>query len=229
MERPYSTPAGQNTADMGTDYLKLLASGDADHPWRLGRFNAAGEELHYDSGSSSWVDSTSPAYATGDQWDDAGVVLALYADGYFYESYPNLYGLYVSLSTTYNLGDGETYTPTSEYNDCVNLAAYGQEVAVAKSSAIEDSGSGSGSGDGGSAAPDPTMPDTGASVRTTIIVSVLAAVVFAFAFFVYASRRKLRFAWTNDRVASLMDDLDARLTGMEQRAKAAAARRKLRK
>lgn len=73
------------------------------------------------------------------------------------------------------------------------------------------------------------MPDTGASVRTTIIVSVSAAVVFAFAFFVYASRRKLRFAWTNDRVASLMDDLDARLTGMEQRAKAAAARRKLRK
>ena len=73
------------------------------------------------------------------------------------------------------------------------------------------------------------MPDTGASVRTTIIVSVSAAVVFAFAFFVYASRRKLRFAWTNDRVASLMDDLDARLSGMEQRAKAAAARRKLRK
>jgi hypothetical protein len=73
------------------------------------------------------------------------------------------------------------------------------------------------------------MPDTGASVRTVIIVSLVAAVVFAFAFFVYASRRNLRFAWTNDRVASLMDDLDARLTGMEQRARAAAARRKLRK
>ncbi len=74
-----------------------------------------------------------------------------------------------------------------------------------------------------------SMPDTGATVRTSIIVSTSAAVVFAFAFFVYASRRKLRFAWTNDRVASLMDDLDARLSGMEQRAKAAAARRKLRK
>jgi hypothetical protein len=73
------------------------------------------------------------------------------------------------------------------------------------------------------------MPDTGASVRTIVIVSVSAAVVFAFAFFVYASRRNLRFAWTNDRVSSLMDDLDARLTSMEQRAKAAAARRKLRK
>ncbi len=73
------------------------------------------------------------------------------------------------------------------------------------------------------------MPDTGASVRTTVIVLVSAAVVFAFAFFVYASRRNLRFAWTNDRVSSLMDDLDARLTSMEQRAKAAAARRKLRK
>lgn len=83
MERPYSTPAGQNPGDMGTDYLKLLASTDTNHPWRLGRFNAAGQELHYDSGSSSWVDPTSPAYAAGDQWDDAGVVLALYEDGYF--------------------------------------------------------------------------------------------------------------------------------------------------
>jgi len=79
------------------------------------------------------------------------------------------------------------------------------------------------------AAPDPALPDTGATVRTTIIVSVSAAVVFGLAFFVYASRRKLRFAWTNDRVASLMDELDARLTGMEERAKVAAARRRLRK
>lgn len=140
----------------------------------------------------------------------------------------------MSLSKTYSLGAGETYTPTSVYNDCVFLSAYGQEVAVAKSSAIEDSGSGGGSGDGsgggsGDTAAEPAMPDTGASVRTTIIMSVSAAVVFAFAFFVFASRRKLRFAWTNDRVASLMDDLDARLSGMEQRAKAAAARRRLRK
>jgi hypothetical protein len=234
MERPYSTPAGQNTADMGTDYLKLLPSGDTSHPWRLGRFNAAGEELRYDAPSTSWVDSTSPAYAGGDQWDDAGIVLALYEDGYFYESYPNGYGLYVSLVTTYNLGDGETYTPTSEFNDCVFLSAYGQEVAVAKSTAIDtgDSGGGDGGeGDDGSGSPaaEPTMPDTGASVRTVVIVSVSAAVVFAFALFVYASRRKLRFAWTNDRVASLMDDLNARLSAMEQRAKAAAARRRLRK
>ena len=85
------------------------------------------------------------------------------------------------------------------------------------------------SGLGTSVAVDPALPDTGATVRTTIIVSVSAAIVFAFAFFVYASRRKLRFAWTNDRVASLMDDLDARLSGMEQRAKVAAARRRLRK
>jgi hypothetical protein len=108
MERPYSTPAGQNTADMGTDYLKLLPSGDTNHPWRLGRFNAAGAELRYDSGSLSWVDSTSPAYAAGAQWDDAGVVLALYANGYFYESYPLGYGLYISLSTTYSLGGEQT-------------------------------------------------------------------------------------------------------------------------
>ena len=73
------------------------------------------------------------------------------------------------------------------------------------------------------------MPDTGASVRTVVTVSVSAALIFGFAFFVYASRRKLRFAWTNDRIASLMDDLDARLTVMEQRARAAAARRRLRK
>ncbi len=85
------------------------------------------------------------------------------------------------------------------------------------------------SGLGTSVAVDPALPDTGATVRTTIIVSVSAAIVFAFAFFVYASRRKLRFAWTNDRVASLMDDLEARLSGMEQRAKVAAARRRLRK
>jgi hypothetical protein len=122
----------------------------------------------------------------------------------------------------------------------VFLSAYGREVAVAKSTAIDtgnsgggDSGGddGGGSGDGGSGSPaaEAGLPDTGATVRTTIIVSLSAAVVFAFAFFVYASRRKLRFAWTNDRVASLMDDLDARLTGMEQRARAAAARRKLRK
>jgi hypothetical protein len=95
----------------------------------------------------------------------------------------------------------------------------------------DSDGDGGGSADSGSGSPaaEPTMPDTGASVRTVVTVSVSAALIFGFAFFVYASRRKLRFAWTNDRIASLMDDLDSRLTGLEQRARAAAARRKLRK
>ncbi|CAB4910008.1 MAG: hypothetical protein F2808_07295 [Actinobacteria bacterium] len=335
MERPYSTPAGQNTTDMGTDYLKLLASGDTNHPWRLGRFNAAGAELHYDSGTSSWVDSTSPAYAAGPKWDDAGVVLALYADGYFYESYPRGYGLYISLSTTYSLGGEQTYTPTSVYNDCMSVSGYG-EVAVAKSAAITSpSGGGGGGGGGGSSSLDLTlnllpgaafngastliagsnlaptsaydltmhsspiviysgvtdgsgnfsqtitippaaclpgvheltltgvdnasnpvsvtkylelgygcdilqlsdtpiiatagMPDTGASIRTSIIVSVSAVVMFGLALFVYRSRRGLRFASVNERVVLRLRQLESSLTRMEQNSRKASARRRLRK
>ena len=332
MQDPYSSPS--NSTALGDNYLKLLPSGDVAHPWRLGLFNTSDQELHYVSGS--WVDSSNGSYASGQTWNTGGDVYGLYADGYFFDSYPQGNGTFVSLVTPFSNGGGTSYTPTIEFNDCVNDPSLGWG-AKAKNSAIDPVtyGGGGGGGGGGSSTLDlaldlqvgaefdgastvitggnlqpssdfdltmhsdpiviyqgrtdssgnfsetvtiPTeaclvgvheltltgidvdgnpvsdtkyvelgynceilqlsdeaivasagMPDTGASVRTTIIVSVSAAVVFAFAFFVYASRRKLRFAWTNDRVASLMDDLDARLSGMEQRAKAAAARRKLRK
>jgi len=313
--------------ELGTNYLKLNASGDADHPWKLTLYNSADEELRYNG--TAWVTSADGSYATADEWNTGGQVYGLYEDGYFFNSYPEGNGTFVSISAPAT--DPTTYTPVAEYNDCLTDATVGGLAALAKSSVIEASGGGGGStpaldlaldlqvgaefvgassvitGSGlqASSAYDLTMhsdpiviyqgttdpsgnftetitipqeaclqgvhelilsgidpdgnpvsdtkyvelgynceivqlsdtaivatagmPDTGASVRTTIIVSVSAAVVFAFAFFVYASRRKLRFAWTNDRVASLMDDLDARLTGMEQRAKAAAARRRLRK
>jgi len=333
-QNPYSSPS--NSTALGDNYLKLLPSGDANHPWRLGLFNTNDQELHYVTGS--WVDPSNGSYASGQTWNTGGDVYGLYEDGYFFDSYPQGNGTFISLVTPYSNGGATSYTPTITYNDCVNDTYYGW-VAKAKNSAIDpvNFGGGGGGGGGGGSTPaldlaldlqvgaefvgassvitgsglqassaidltmhsdpiviyqgttDPSgnftetitipqdaclqgvheliltgidpdgnpvsdtkyielgynceivqlsdtaivaiagMPDTGASVRTTIIVSVSAAVVLAFAFFVYASRRKLRFAWTNDRVASLMDDLDARLTGMEQRAKAAAARRKLRK
>jgi hypothetical protein len=335
---------------LGDNYLKLAASGNASYPWRLAYFdNATDQELKYTG--SAWVGPSDGAYASATAWSDQGNVYGLYSDGFFFVSYPGGIGSFVSLVTQYSNGASTSYTPTSEYNDCID--GVNGEVAEAKGTAIDPNSGGGGPTPTPTPTPSPTptptptptpnpsatldlaldlqvgadfvgassvitgsglqassaydltmhsdpiviyqgttdpsgnftetitipqdaclqgvheliltgidpagnpvsdtkyielgynceivqlsdtaivatagMPDTGASVRTTIIVSVSAAVVFAFAFFAYASRRKLRFAWTNDRVASLMDDLDARLTGMEQRAKAAAARRKLRK
>jgi hypothetical protein len=191
-------------------------------------YNSSDQELRYNG--SAWVTSADASYATADEWNTGGEVYGLYDDGYFFNSYPGGNGTFVSLSAP--AADPTTYTPVAAYNDCLDDDAAGGFAAKGKSSVIESSGGGGGSGDGGgsgSPAAEPTMPDTGASARTLVTVSVSAALIFGFAFFVYASRRNLRFAWTNDRVASLMDDLDARLTGMEQRARAAAARRKLRK
>lgn len=329
MSYPYSTPTAKWTAPLGTDYLKLLASGDANHPWRLGRFNSVGEELRWNG--SAWIGPSVSGYSSAVRWDDAGVVLALYADGYFYESFPQGYGLYVSLSTPFPMDETAetTYTPTSEFNDCVNTAAYG-EVAVAKSAAIDPNNGGGGvspvvdvvvsgavgdklegqtatitgsdlkatspfdltmhsdpvvlkqgttDGSGafsetvilptevcgqsgvhelvltgtdandaavtdsvwvelatdctimqiGDAALTASMPNTGVSVRNSIIVSASGVMLFLLALFVYRSRRGLRFAFVNDRVSTLMGDLDSRLANMEASSRIAAARRRLRK
>lgn len=321
---------------LGDNYLKLAASGNSSYPWRLAYFdNATNQELKWTG--SAWVGPSDAAYASATAWSDQGNVYGLYADGFFFVSSPGGIGSFVSLVTQYSNGASTSYTPTSEYNDCID--GVNGEVAEAKFAAIDPSSGGG----GGEPTPPPTltpaldlalelqvgsefagassvisgsnlqpssaydltmysdpiliyagttdssgnftetvtipaevclqgvheliltgidvngdpvsdskfvelgynceilqlsdtaiiatasMPDTGASVRTVVIVSVSAAIIFGFAFFVYASRRKLRFAWTNDRVVSLMDDLDARLSAMEQRAKAAAARRRLRK
>lgn len=61
----------------------------------------------------------------------------------------------------------------------------------------------------------PTMPDTGATVRTTIIVSTSALALFALALIAIRSRRALLFASDNDRLTRLLRDLDARLTRLE--------------
>jgi uncharacterized membrane protein YgcG len=237
-QQPYSD---NGSFALGTNYLKLNPSGDALHPWKLTLYNSSDQELRYTG--SAWVTSADPGFATADEWNTGGEVYGLYEDGYFFNSYPAGNGTFVSLSAP--AADPTTYTPLAAYNDCLADDAAGGFAAKAKTSVIESSGGGGGGGGGdgggdgdgggsadsgsGSPAAEPTMPDTGASVRTVVTVSVSAALIFGFAFFVYASRRKLRFAWTNDRIASLMDDLDSRLTGLEQRARAAAARRKLRK
>jgi len=91
-------------------------------------------------------------------------------------------------------------------------------------------GGGSGGGSGGSGGSDSDgassgLPNTGMSLRILGITLGSALMLYIAGLFVFRGRRQLGFAAVNEKVSARMQELDAMLTRMEERARRRRNRR----
>ena len=134
------------------------------------------------------------------------------------------------------------------------ITARGSDSGVATTTVVitidEDGGSGGGDGDGGSGGGDGDggsgggdsgggdsgagdsggvtsgLPDTGTSLRILGITLGSALMLYIAGLFVFRGRRQLGFAAVNQKVSARMQELDAMLTRMEERARRRRIRRR---
>ncbi len=106
-----------------------------------------------------------------------------------------------ALTYTITASDG-TFTATADVNITVAAA-----------------GGGGGGGNSG-------LPDTGTSLRILGITLGSALMLYIAGLFVFRGRRQLGFAAVNQKVSARMQELDAMLTRMEERARRRRIRRR---
>jgi hypothetical protein len=116
---PYSDASGANEP-LGSNRLALVKSRDRNFPWALKLIAADGGELRYDSDTSTWIGSDDPAFRDADQWSSAGLLYGRSAEGRYYVSYDTEEGVFLADSDP---GDSVSYTPTDEFNVCIEQAA----------------------------------------------------------------------------------------------------------
>jgi hypothetical protein len=116
---PYSDASGANEP-LGSNSLALVKSRDRNFPWALKLIDADGGELRYDSDTSTWIGSDDPAFRDADQWSTAGLLYGRSSEGRYYVSYDTEEGVFLADSDP---GASVSYTPTEDFNDCVEQAA----------------------------------------------------------------------------------------------------------
>ena len=116
---PYSDASGENEA-LGDNSLVLVKGRDPYFPWALKLVDPNGDELRYDSDTSSWIGSDDPAFGGAEPWSSTGLVYGRSSEGRYYVSYDTDEGVFLADSDP---GDSISYTPTDDLNDCVEQAA----------------------------------------------------------------------------------------------------------
>ena len=119
MGDPYSDATG-GTVPLESNSLELVRGSDPHFPWALRLIDSDGDELRFDSETSTWVGSDDAAFDDASPWSSAGLVYGRSTEGQYFVSYETDEGVFLADSTP---GDSITYTSSAELNECVEQAA----------------------------------------------------------------------------------------------------------
>lgn len=125
---PFSN-ATSGPVDLGTGYLKIVASGVPAAPWGLALFNVLGQELRYDG--ASWVTEPEGGWTTEVVFTDQGQIYGVGAEGFLFDAVTTHLGTFFPNPGNLASGDYVNYTPLAAANDCVAGEAVGNADALA--------------------------------------------------------------------------------------------------
>lgn len=118
---PYSG-SSRGLVPLGTGYLMLFQSGDANYPWGIRYYNKAGQEQRWDG--TAWITSGTAGWDTALPFSSGGNLVAANEHGFLHISketgvdWSGGWGTYFSITTPRVPSESVSYSPDPEMNDC---------------------------------------------------------------------------------------------------------------
>ena len=134
----------------------------------------------------------------------------------------------LTLNTSTGVISGTPTAVQSSLSYTITASSGGSSATSTVSISIAAAGGGGGGGGGGSDSGGASsgLPDTGMSLRILGITLGSALMLYIAGVFIFRGRRQLGFAAVNEKVSARMQELDAMLTRMEEKARRRRIRRR---